>query len=317
VSPARSCSPHEGGTKISEDKGRSLSTERIILIVVSTLLVISLAYLGASALIRRGQEPAAPEVAPAEPVEEQSTAVLSTEPPEVAAPDVEAPAATPTSSVQRLTLEPTPTPFTVSDPDDPRNILDLTNPDHIDYFNNPDTWYDYVTEGIASYEVVDGKLIGTDFDALNTAIWWSYTSVQSGRVYAEISATNGDCMARDAVGLVIRIEPDKTPSGYTFEISCDGEWRFIRLAPGNSVTLIDWTPSEAINPGLGKTNRLGIWGYDGKFYLFVNGVQVTDYWDSGMLSSFGYFAAYVRSQVTYPLTATFDDFAFWHIPWIP
>jgi hypothetical protein len=36
-----------------------------------------------------------------------------------------------------------------------------------------------------------------------------------------------------------------------------------------------------------------------------------------MLSSFGYFAAYVRSQVTYPLTATFDDFAFWHLPWIP
>ncbi|NOR88865.1 MAG: hypothetical protein GQ524_01285, partial [Anaerolineales bacterium] len=118
-------------------------------------------------------------------------------------------------------------------------------------------------------------------------------------------------------GLVIRIEPDKTPSGYTFEISCDGEWRFIRLAPGNSVTLIDWTPSDAIFTGLGATNRLGIWGYDGKFYLFINGFQVTDYWDSGMLSSFGYFAAYVRSQVTYPLTATFDDFAFWHIPWIP
>ncbi len=302
---------------MSEEQGKSLSTERIILIVVSTLLVIALIYLGASALARRGQDAPPPDAAPVEPVEEQPAAVLPTEPPEVAAPAVEAPAVTPTSAVQRLTLEPTPTPFTISDPDDPRNILDLTNPDHVDYFNNPETWYDYITEGVASYEVVDGKLLGTDFDPLNTNIWWSYTSVQSGRVYAEISATNGDCAARDAVGLVIRIEPDITPSGYTFEISCDGEWRFIRLSPGNSVTLIDWTPSDAIVTGLGATNRLGIYGYDGKFYLFINGLQVTDYWDTGMLSSFGYFAAYVRSQVTYPLTATFDDFAFWHLPWIP
>jgi hypothetical protein len=302
---------------MSEEQGKSLSTERIILIVVSTLLVIALIYLGASALARRGQDAPPPDAAPVEPVEEQPAAVLPTEPPEVAAPAVEAPAFTPTSAVQRLTLEPTPTPFTISDPDDPRNILDLTNPYHVDYFNNPETWYDYITEGVASYEVVDGKLLGTDFDPLNTNIWWSYTSVQSGRVYAEISATNGDCAARDAVGLVIRIEPDITPSGYTFEISCDGEWRFIRLSPGNSVTLIDWTPSDAIVTGLGATNRLGIYGYDGKFYLFINGLQVTDYWDTGMLSSFGYFAAYVRSQVTYPLTATFDDFAFWHLPWIP
>ncbi|TET31224.1 MAG: hypothetical protein E3J69_10255 [Anaerolineales bacterium] len=302
---------------MSEEQGKSLSTERIILIVVSTLLVIALIYLGASALARRGQDAPPPDAAPVEPVEEQPAAVLPTEPPEVAETAVDAPAATPTSAVQRLTLEPTPTPFTISDPDDPRNILDLTNPDHVDYFNNPETWYDYITEGVASYEVVDGKLLGTDFDPLNTNIWWSYTSVQSGRVYAEISATNGDCAARDAVGLVIRIEPDITPSGYTFEISCDGEWRFIRLSPGNSVTLIDWTPSDAIVTGLGATNRLGIYGYDGKFYLFINGLQVTDYWDTGMLSSFGYFAAYVRSQVTYPLTATFDDFAFWHLPWIP
>ncbi len=149
---------------MSEEKGKSLSTERIILIVVSTLLVITLAYLGVSALARRGQETPPPEVVLDEPA-----AVLPTEPPKVAETAVDAPAATPTSAVQRLTLEPTPTPFTISDPDDPRNILDLTNPYHVDYFNNPETWYDYITEGVASYEVVDGKLLGTDFDPLSTS----------------------------------------------------------------------------------------------------------------------------------------------------
>ena len=304
---------------MSEEKGKSLSVERILLIVVSALLLIVLGYLGVSALVRRGQDAPPPDAAPVEPAEEQPVVTLPTEPSEVSTTAVEAPAATPTSAVQRLTLEPTPTPLSLHDPDDPRNILDLTNPSHIDYFNNPETWFDYVTEDIASYEVVDGKLIGVDFDALNTGVYWSYTSVQSGRVYAEISATNGDCAARDAVGLVIRIQPDQTPSGYSFEISCDGAWRFIRFRPGGgaTATLIDWTPSDTIIPGLGATNRLGIWGYDGKFYLFVNGFQVADYWDSGMPYSFGYFAVYVRSQVTYPLTASFDDFAFWHIPWIP
>jgi hypothetical protein len=29
----------------------------------------------------------------------------------------------------------------------------------------------------------------------------------------------------------------------------------------------------------------------------------------------GYFAVYVRASQTYDLTATFDDFAFWHIPY--
>jgi len=31
----------------------------------------------------------------------------------------------------------------------------------------------------------------------------------------------------------------------------------------------------------------------------------------------GYFAVYVRASLTFDLTATFDDFAFWHIPYIP
>ncbi|MCJ7825668.1 MAG: hypothetical protein MUP44_12275, partial [Anaerolineales bacterium] len=195
---------------MSEEKGKSLSIERILLIVVSALLVITLVYLGVSALVRRGQEAPPPDAAPVEPAGEQPAMALPTEP-MVVEPVVEPPAAEPTSAVQRLEVPPTPTPFVITSEDDPRAILDLANPDHLDYFINPDTWYDYETEG-ATYSFQDGKLVGTDKVA-QQGLYWSYTSVQSGRVYAEISATNGDCISKDAVGLVIRIDPEQTPSG--------------------------------------------------------------------------------------------------------
>jgi len=252
---------------MSEDKGKSLSIERILLIIVSALLVITLGYFGVSALIRRGQEALPPEVVPVEPAEEQPVVALATEP-LVVEPVVEPPVAEPTSAVQRLEVPPTPTPLVIFDEDDPRGkYLDLANPDHTDYFINPDTWYDYEVAG-AAYSVQDGKLVGTD-NVPQEGLYWSYTSVQSGRVYAEISATNGDCISKDAVGLVIRIDPEQTPSGYALEVSCDGAWRLIRFrsAGGATATQVDWTTSDVIRTGKDATNRLGIWGYDGKFYI--------------------------------------------------
>jgi hypothetical protein len=308
---------------MTTSEGKGISIERIVIIVLAVLLFAALIYIAFAMGRRSAPAPAAEEP----PAEEPVAAVLPTEAAdEPAGAAVEEPAAeepvaaepSPTSGARRLELEATPTPFAVSDPDDPRQILDLANPDHIDYFNNPEGWYDYETEGIAAYRVEGGHLFGIDYDPLNKGVYWSYTSMQSGRVYAEISATNGDCAGRDAVGLVIRIDPERTPSGYAYEVSCDGAWRLLRYREsGPTATQVDWTASDAINTGLGATNRLGIWGYDGKFYLFVNGFQVGEHWDAGMPYSFGYFAAYVRSDITYDLTATFDDFAFWNIPFIP
>jgi hypothetical protein len=311
---------------MSKSEGKSISIERILIIVLAVLLLIALLYI-AFTMGRRSapatgmDEPVVEEPSGAElpPADGGDSAELPADEPSEEQPAPPVVEAEPTSSVQRLTLEPTPTPFALANEDDPRHILDLANPDHLDYFNNPDAWYDYETEGFAGYRVEDGHLYGVDFDALNRGVYWSYTYVQSGNVYAEISTTNGDCAARDAVGLTIRLDPDETPSGYAFEVSCDGAWRLLRYRPagGPTATQVDWTASNAINQGPFATNRLGIWGYYGKFYLFVNGIQVGDHFDPSPPWSYGFFAAYVRSQISYPLSATFDDFAFWHIPFIP
>jgi serine/threonine protein kinase len=237
------------------------------------------------------------------------------------------PQATPAASAQKtLTAEasvtrikPPPTPHEVPD-DDVRSFLDLTQPDFFDYFDDPDSWFNYDSEGYAAYRIDEGHLVGKDYEPEELYIYWSYTSPKSGNVYAEITATNGDCIAKDSVGFVIRVQADETPSGYALEVSCDGFWR-LRLHRGtgtkSSRVLIDWTPSEVINNGPFAHNRLSIWGYQGQFYMFVNDVEIGEYFDHDYIFSYGYFAVYVRASRTFDLEATFDDFAFWHIPFIP
>jgi hypothetical protein len=41
------------------------------------------------------------------------------------------------------------------------------------------------------------------------------------------------------------------------------------------------------------------------------------FWDTDYRHSYGTFAAYVRASQTFDLTATFDDFAYWNIDYLP
>ena len=294
------------------NEGIVLSRDRVILIVVSFFLVIALAYIAIMTFSKKPASGTVPGLATPVPVE-KAPEVQPTEKP-TEEPLVEA-RVSPTT--QRLELPPTPTPFRVVSEEDVRVILDLSSPDHIDYFDDPRSWFRYDNEN-ATYRVEDGQLVGIDHKPEERYIHWSYTNTQSGNVYAEISATNGDCIAKDTVGLVIRVNPDKTPSGYAFEVACDGKWRFRRFRGSSGAEeFVDWTPSDFILAGRGATNRLGIWGYQGNFVLFVNGFEVGTYIDPDYPSTFGYFAVYVRASQTFDLMVTFDDFAYWHIPFIP
>jgi hypothetical protein len=294
---------------VRNNEGIVLSRDRVILIVVSFFLVIALTFIAIMTLSKKPASGTLPGLATPVPVE-KAPEVQPTEEPMLEA------MVSPTT--RRLELPPTPTPFRVVSEEDVRVILELSSPDHIDYFDDPRSWFRYDTEN-ATYSVEDGKLVGIDHKPEERYVYWSYTtSSQSGNVYAEISATNGDCITKDAVGFVIRVNPDKTPSGYAFEVACDGTWRFRRHRDTKGAEeFVDWTGSEFILTGRGATNRLGIWGYQGNFVFFVNGFEVGTYIDPDYPSTFGYFAVYVRASQTFDLMATFDDFAFWHIPYIP
>jgi hypothetical protein len=229
----------------------------------------------------------------------------------------EAAQATETSGPRRLELANTPTPFHVTSSDDVRSTLDLAKPDYVDYFDQPGTWFDYDTSGTASYKFEDGHLLGTDYEPEERYTWWSYSERQSGNVYTEISATNGDCIAKDSVGFVIRVDQETAAGGYGIEVSCDGEWRFLRYRQGKQAQVMaDWTADDVIETGPDATNRLGIWAYQNHFVVFINGKQAGELYDRNNAYTFGTFAVYVRASQTYDLTAQFDDFAFWNIPFI-
>lgn len=217
-----------------------------------------------------------------------------------------------TEAPRRLDLPPTPTPIPITDPNDPRAALDLTRPDHFDYFDNPDYWFDYDNEQV-TYRVEDGHLLGIDHQPGSPTIYWSFNSMQAGNVYAEVTATNGDCIERDAVGFTVRLDPEATFAGYGLEVSCDGAWRFRLFRGTRAEPLVDWTPSEAIHTGPSASNRLGIWANERIFVIFINGTQVGDATDDNWTHKMGYFTLYVLASRTYDLSATFDDFAFWHI----
>ncbi len=222
---------------------------------------------------------------------------------------------TPTQEVRRLEPPATPTAFHVTSEDDPRFILDLSQPDYYDYFDNTDNWHTYESEGFAAYRLEDGHLLGLDAEPEERYVYWSYTGMQAGNSYVEVTATNGDCVGKDSVGLVTRIDATITPSGYAYEISCDGSWRLRRFrGSDNPGEIVTWTASNAINTGLGAVNRLGVWAYQGEFQLFANGYAVGEATDPNLAYTIGFIALYVRASQTFDLTATFDDLAFWNIP---
>ncbi|MBN1267908.1 MAG: hypothetical protein JXA25_20620 [Anaerolineales bacterium] len=276
-------------------------------LIVLVLLVLSLACSSLGSLFQ-GDEGTAPGALPSdtpEPVEPEEI-----EEEEQASED----ASDSDDDVQRRPIMPTPTPFHVLDEDDIRATLDLTAPDFVDYFVEEFHWFTWDDQEKATYNYIDGMLEGTDHEPEEFYNWWSYNDRFAGNVYAEISATNGDCIDKDAVGFVIRVDQGKAAGGYALEVSCDGNWRVVRHRIGKTrEVMLDWQPSDLIETGEGATNRLGIWGYQPDFQFFINGVKVGEAHDPNYSYTKGIFAVYVHALYTYDLTATFDDFAYWNI----
>lgn len=228
------------------------------------------------------------------------------------------PPPTPTDTSRRLTVPPTPTPAVIYGTDDVRSLLDLEHPDYYDYFEDPSTWYDRDQPGRGAYQFLGGELSGIDYLPDEINFYWSTYIFQAGNVYAETSTINGDCIEKDSVGLAVRVDQDQQTGGYSFEVSCDGHWRFSRhTQEGGHREIVGWIPSDAIQTGNGAENRLGLWAYQNDFILFVNGEQVGKAVDRLYSYTYGTFAVFVRASRTYDLSASFDDFAAWHIPYVP
>ena len=243
--------------------------------------------------------------------------------PEPFATPISPPASTPASIAQGPTLTSTATPYPTPTPlptlaVDPRLRLNLDKPDIVDSFDSDTSWSAVASGDEFAYQVANGVLRGIDYEPEERFTWWAMSWRQSGNLYAEVTATNGDCIGKDSVGIAIRVDPQTGRGGYSFEVSCDGSWRLRRHHnDGSPRVLVDWSSSSAISTGLGAVNRIGILAFRDRLVLFVNNQQVGTVIDPQYTYSFGAFALYVRASLTYSLQAEFDDFAAWHIRAVP
>jgi serine/threonine protein kinase len=214
---------------------------------------------------------------------------------------------------------PSPSPTAWPTPErDPRVGLDLRSPDYADSFDQSSRWYTYDAPDAAAYRVLDGELIGVDYRPEEIYTWWSWLGRPSGNLYAEVTAINGDCIDKDSVGMAIRIDEESADGGYALEISCDGHWRLrLHRTDTSPREITGWSPSQAIHQGPGAENRIGLFAYRDQFYIYINGESVGYVQDPPYSRSFGNFALYVRSSMTYDLSGRFDDFAFWHVRYVP
>jgi len=279
-------------------------------------LALSLLAFAAAACNRQAAAP------PASVLQTGVAATLTAAPP-LPATRTSPPSATPSltpapptpSTVPTDTPGPTPT-ITVPPlaTDDPRYglALNLAAPDYADDFSRRFKWGELSDPGAVN-TWKDGHLKASDLLA-DAFIWWSGTlpDAGAGDSYAEVTSQIQDCRGKDAAGFVSRMGGVNLDSGYTVEVSCDGNYRIRKFSEGAVSVLRDWTASEAIVKGPDATNRLGLLTRADQITAFANGVPLgPPVQDSSF--SYGTFALYAMARETPGVVVTFDDFDLWYV----
>jgi len=136
-------------------------------------------------------------------------------------------------------------------------------------------------------------------DLLGRIIFGPFLPAEVGALGADLKELEGafDLSTAKAPIAPIRRSPDThvrrilQPSARTFyilELNSAGAYRFVRATgsnPLNWLTLIDWTPSSAIQPGYGSTNTFLIVANGSQFRFYLNRqLIVTTFTDSAYTS---------------------------------
>jgi hypothetical protein len=219
------------------------------------------------------------------------------------------------SAIPSETAGPTPTVTVPPLPtDDPRYALglNLAVPAYTDEFAERHTWGELSFEGAVNLWE-DGRLKAADL-LTDPNIWWSGTlpDAGAGDFFAEVTAEIQDCSGQDSAGFAGRIGGVNFDSGYTLEVSCDGNYRMRKFSEGAVTVLRDWTAAEAILQGPDAANRLGLLAQGDRITPFANGVALGPaVQDAGL--SYGTFGLFAMARETPGVAVYFDDFALWYV----
>jgi len=115
---------------------------------------------------------------------------------------------------------------------------------------------------------------------------WCYSSQEQ---FSDAKITvQAQLLHGNIYGLIFRLNP-ANPSFYALEINNNGDYRFVRAQgnnPLNWLTLIDWTPSSAIQSGYGHVNIFTVLAKGPEFSLYINRVFIASFSDKTYASGF-------------------------------
>jgi hypothetical protein len=226
-------------------------------------------------------------------------------------PQVTLPANTPLpASTQTATLTPTLIPPSITpslSSSDPR--AGLGEPVFADQFDSAQNWPIYSDDHV-KIVIEDGKMIMTARkpDYFNS---WVLTWPKPVNFYLEATAVSGACTGKDRFGLIFRVSDVSVSEGYLFGFSCNGMYSIWFWDGQKEIDLVDWKTSAFIQPGEGKTNRIGVRAEGDQLSLYANGNLITSFSDKRLSS--GFFGTFVGSAQTENYTVQFDEIAYWDI----
>ena len=185
----------------------------------------------------------------------------------------------------------------------------LGNPTWQDTFQNDLNWPTGDNE-FSSIKIENGQLVLTSLSKLDG---WRLAFAPAQNYYLEASLKSDNCSGSDHFGLIVRVPDPKTAdNGYLFGITCDGQYS-IRKWNGTKMTyLVNWTATDVLSAGAGKTNRLGVLAIGNHLSLYLNGKLIVGTQDSSY--STGYFGVFVGGNNTPNLSVTLTSIAFWENP---
>lgn len=126
----------------------------------------------------------------------------------------------------------------------------------------------------------------------------------------EVDAKLEDGVESDSYGLLFRFQD--RDNFYRFDISGDGYYLFSKYVDGQWETLVDWTASNAINPGVGATNVLKVSAFGPNLTLWANGQQLVSLEDDSIdAGNFGFFTGTFSDPYSW---VSFDNLKMWTAP---
>ena len=265
--------------------------------------------LALSACLGRGQPTATTTPVPlftATPASEAATATRAA--PATAAPSATAgPTEAPTSTIVlgTATTAPTTAPAATTTPDPNEAVGDVIYQDKLDGTGG---WFWTYADDVSNFGVADGKLKAV-MKTANSG--WRYTispdTLQFGSQQVSLNAHTASCGPSDEYGLMLRLQPDASNSGYdgySFKLRCSGQASFEMITGIERKTLVDWTDSSAIKTGAPADNTLLVWAAGSEFRFYVNGQYLFSATDSTL--SAGFYGIYLYDRTAGGETVTFD-----------